>query len=335
MTFAFASSPSIAKLCAALAIAQGKLKMAMKDKANDYFKSKYADLASVWDACREALAENGLSVIQLPRMTRPATVKEPEIPAPVKGDLPKPKPPIPPECFPLVSVVTVLAHSSGEWISSEIEARASKDNAQGVGAVITYLRRYALAAIVGIAQDDDDGETAVGRGRTEATFGHPINQEVPAAAKKAANAKETAAPAASSKSPSPPGSTSTPAAAPQSPAAPVSAPAVAPATTEKTQPAAAGVPSAAPAAAPAPSEPLPAVRTIKEASPCLAQWQKDFKETDIGKTKAKFILPLGISTMNAANPNQLQKIIDDVAAAYVEAKMDIPEVVRKVTSIPF
>ena len=59
-------SESIANLAKALSIVQGKLTYAKKDSANPFFKSKYADLESVWDACRDLLAENNLSVMQFP-----------------------------------------------------------------------------------------------------------------------------------------------------------------------------------------------------------------------------------------------------------------------------
>ena len=59
-------SESIANLAKALSIVQGKLTYAKKDSANPFFKSKYADLESVWDACRDLLSANGLAVVQLP-----------------------------------------------------------------------------------------------------------------------------------------------------------------------------------------------------------------------------------------------------------------------------
>ena len=82
-------SESIAKLATALSIVQGKLIHAKKDSANPFFKSKYADLESVWDACRDLLAANGLSVMQFPGEFIDGTM----------------------------SMTTVLAHSSGEWLS--------------------------------------------------------------------------------------------------------------------------------------------------------------------------------------------------------------------------
>ena len=125
-------SESIAKLATALSIVQGKLKHAKKDSANPFFKSHYADLESVWEACRSLLAENGLSVMQFPGYYQEGTM----------------------------SLTTVLTHSSGEWISQEMSLPVSKPDAQGSGSALTYMRRYALAAVVGIYQADDDGNAA-------------------------------------------------------------------------------------------------------------------------------------------------------------------------------
>ena len=66
----------------------------------------------------------------------------------------------------LQSVETLISHSSGEWINSICHAPVSKQDAQGVGSAITYLRRYSLAAMCGIAQEDDDANSAVGRATT-------------------------------------------------------------------------------------------------------------------------------------------------------------------------
>lgn len=128
-------SPAIGQLAAALAKAQGAMSHASKDKINPHFRSSYADLANVLDACRDALAANGLSVTQIPSLSGNA-----------------------------VTVTTLLLHASGEWVSSSLSMPLSKGDAQGVGSAITYARRYALAAIVGVAQDDDDGNGATGRG---------------------------------------------------------------------------------------------------------------------------------------------------------------------------
>jgi hypothetical protein len=127
-------SESIANLAKALSIVQGKLTHAIKDSANPFFKSKYADLESVWDACRSRLAENGLAVMQFPGLY---------------SELDK-----------SMSLTTILTHTSGEWISQEMSVPVTKADAQGAGSALTYMRRYALAAVVGVVQADDDGNAA-------------------------------------------------------------------------------------------------------------------------------------------------------------------------------
>ena len=125
-------SESIANLAKALSIVQGKLTHAKKDSANPFFKSKYADLESVWDACRSLLAENGLAVMQFPGEFVDGTM----------------------------SLNTVLTHSSGEYMSYLMSVPVTKPDAQGAGSALTYMRRYALAAVVGVVQADDDGNAA-------------------------------------------------------------------------------------------------------------------------------------------------------------------------------
>lgn len=127
----FLRSDSIGKLSEALAKAQGQMRGAPKDAANPFYRSKYADLASISEACRDALAKNGLAIMQFPRASE-------------KG----------------VEVETLLSHSSGEWVSETLEIPLAKRDAQGIGSAITYARRYALAAIVGVAPEDDDGHAA-------------------------------------------------------------------------------------------------------------------------------------------------------------------------------
>lgn len=129
-------SETTGKLALALAKAQGAMSGAAKDSKNPHFNSRYADLASIVDACREPLAQNELSVIQIPS-------------TPEAG---------------LVRMTTLLLHSSGEWIESEpLTVQARDAGPQAVGSCLTYLRRYQLAALVGIAPEDDDAEAAEGR----------------------------------------------------------------------------------------------------------------------------------------------------------------------------
>ena len=127
-------SESIANLAKALSTVQGQLTHAKKDSANPFFKSKYADLESVWDACRIPLDDNNLAVAQFPG---------------TYSDLDK-----------SMSLTTILMHSSGEWISHEMSVPVSKVDPQGAGSALTYMRRYALAAVVGVVQADDDGNAA-------------------------------------------------------------------------------------------------------------------------------------------------------------------------------
>ena len=131
-------SDDIKELALALSKTQAILKGALKDSNNPFFKSKYADLASVWEACREPLAATGLSVVQMPCNDTPDSV----------------------------ALETILMHTSGQWISSVFSMPVSKHDAQAVGSAITYARRYALAAVVGIAPEDDDGNLASGKSET-------------------------------------------------------------------------------------------------------------------------------------------------------------------------
>lgn len=127
-------SEQINELATALSKAQGEITGAVKDSKNPFFKSAYADLASCWDACRLQLAKNNLSV------TQPTICRDGQ-----------------------VYVVTTLMHGSGQWIRGELPVKAKDDGPQAQGSGITYARRYALAAIVGIAQIDDDAEAAQAR----------------------------------------------------------------------------------------------------------------------------------------------------------------------------
>ncbi len=128
------TSPTLGALFEALAKAQATIDGAKKESTNPHLKSKYADLASVWAACRSALPANGLCVLQTTRECGSAGV----------------------------TVVTTLGHRSGEWIRGTLYMPASKPDAQGFGSAITYARRYGLAAIVGISPEDDDGQAASG-----------------------------------------------------------------------------------------------------------------------------------------------------------------------------
>lgn len=126
-------SEQINELAAALAKAQGQIKGALKDSNNPFFKTKYADLASVVEAIREAFTQNGLSYVQ---RVEPSEANE-------------------------VRVETVLLHASGQWLSAGVlNIPVSKADAQGFGSALTYARRYGLSAATGVAPEDDDGNAA-------------------------------------------------------------------------------------------------------------------------------------------------------------------------------
>ena len=141
---------SIAELAKALAKAQGEIENASKNAANPHFKSKYADLAEVLNTVRPVFSSHGLSVLQMPSFD---------------GGI--------------ASVETMLMHTSGEWISNTCSAPVSKNDAQGVGSAITYLRRYSLAAFAGIAQEDDDANGDVGHNKAQQPARLPAGQPLP------------------------------------------------------------------------------------------------------------------------------------------------------------
>lgn len=116
---------------AALAAAQMQMGKAIKDSANPAFKSKYADLASVMDACMGALNSNGIAVYQ-------PTIDE-------DGAR---------------YVKTILAHTSGETLECRVPLIVQKNDMQGYGSAVTYARRYGLMGMAGIAPEDDDGNAA-------------------------------------------------------------------------------------------------------------------------------------------------------------------------------
>lgn len=125
-------SESISDLAAALCKAQGSMEFAPKDSENPFFKSRYADLAAIWSVARKALLDNGLAVTQHPS---------------ADGNI--------------VTVETVLCHATGQWLSSVLTMLAKDASPQSIGSCITYIRRYSLSSVLGIAsEDDDDGNSA-------------------------------------------------------------------------------------------------------------------------------------------------------------------------------
>lgn len=124
-------SPTAGALFAALAKAQAAIKNAAKTSDNPFFKSKYADLATVREACWDQLTSNGICVMQAP-LTRGRKA----------------------------GVRTQLGHTSGEWVACTAFATPKDEGPQAYGSVVTYLRRYSLAGFAGVATEDDDGNSA-------------------------------------------------------------------------------------------------------------------------------------------------------------------------------
>lgn len=155
-------SPTLGAFAGALAKAQGAMHHASKDKTNPHFKSRYADLASMLDACREALAANGLAVIQKPGNADGGVV-----------------------------LTTMVVHASGEWVRARLWMPVAQQSAQAYGSALTYARRYSLASIVGIAADEDDDGNAASTSAPSApraTSGTPV----PASGKRVAEVKAAA-----------------------------------------------------------------------------------------------------------------------------------------------
>ena len=123
-------SESISEIAKALCAAQGEITNATKSSENPFFRSKYADLSEVLNCIKPVIVKHGLSFTQMPGY--------------IDG---------------IVSVETMVLHTSGEWISSKCESPAPKLDPQGIGSAITYLRRYSLSAVFGLTQADDDGNS--------------------------------------------------------------------------------------------------------------------------------------------------------------------------------
>lgn len=135
-------SDSISNIAKALILFHTKVDKIKKNAENPFFKKKYADLSNILDVIQIPMAESGLSFTQLP-----------------VG-----------QC----GLVTVLMHGdSGEYIMAEYEMRPVKDDPQGRGSTITYQRRYALQAILGLNIEEDDDGNAGSKGRDKPGNNNP------------------------------------------------------------------------------------------------------------------------------------------------------------------
>lgn len=128
------------EITVALLAAQKEIKVAIKDAQNPHFRSSYADLPAVFDACKESLNKHGIAISQCTDIR-------------IYGDRTT------------IVLVTKLMHESGQCLESVYPLIPVKEDPQGYGSAMTYARRYCLAAIVGVVADvDDDAEAACGRG---------------------------------------------------------------------------------------------------------------------------------------------------------------------------
>jgi len=133
-TFEPTMSDTIGKLAGALAKAQSTMTMVEGKSTNPFFNSKYASLAAVLEVAMPALNANEIALVQGNRWDTSNNG---------------------------FYITSMLMHSSGEWIKSEIRMPIAKKDAHGIGAATTYGRRYLLSSMVGVAQADDDGNGAI------------------------------------------------------------------------------------------------------------------------------------------------------------------------------
>jgi hypothetical protein len=148
-----------AALAAAYCQAYAEIQNVVKNKENPHFNSEYADLSAVLDTVRPVFAKYGLAVYQAPGKLTPL-----------------------PDGAVAISVLSVLMHTSGAMMNVETQVPlGAKATAQAAGGAITYARRYALAAIAGIAQVDDDGNAASSAPRGGAADGAKVMAAIAAA----------------------------------------------------------------------------------------------------------------------------------------------------------
>ena len=150
-------SDSVVEINKAILAAQAEMKPAKKESNNPFYNSKYADLPAVWESIAPFRA-HGLTIVQMPVLSAPGTI----------------------------AIETRMTHTSGEWYASTLLSPLAKDDPQGVGSALTYLRRYGLACMTGqVTEEDDDGNAA--------SHGNIPSQHRPAPAKAYTTHKATAA----------------------------------------------------------------------------------------------------------------------------------------------
>jgi hypothetical protein len=143
----------IDQLAAALVSAQAEFSAVPKTSDNPFFRSKYADIATVVSHAQPILAKHGLAVSQHPTV--------------VDGE---------------PSLTTYLIHSSGQFISSTMKLCAAKMDPQGQGAAITYARRFAYQAVLGLVADEDDDGNAASSAPVAKTYKATVKKPPPSSA---------------------------------------------------------------------------------------------------------------------------------------------------------
>ena len=150
-------SPEITELAKAMLKVQAEVQPALKDRENPFTHSHYATLNSVMDACRDALLAHNIWCSQYPVPVEPGHI----------------------------GLVTKLTHAdSGQWQASLLVMPLPKADPQGYGSALTYARRYALSALIGLVTEDDDGEGTkmpqpVKKSKTPAPATPPARDETP------------------------------------------------------------------------------------------------------------------------------------------------------------
>lgn len=127
-------SQSIKHIAQALIAFQLKVETIRKDAKNPFFKSSYASLANILESIKEPLIECGLAISQFPYAEN--------------------------------GLMTILMHESGEWIGFEYQMRPAKDDPQGRGSCLTYMRRYSIASVLCLNIDEDDDGNLATHGRS-------------------------------------------------------------------------------------------------------------------------------------------------------------------------
>lgn len=141
----FEKSDSLNELATALSLFQGEVENAKKESENPFFHSKYSNLGNIVDVIRKPLSKNGLAICQIP-------VGEGEL-------------------------ISILMHKSGQFIKGTFHMKPKDQSPQSIGSVITYMRRYTLGSMTGVASEEDDDGNAASSNDKKKPFTKPATKE--------------------------------------------------------------------------------------------------------------------------------------------------------------